>query len=410
VRAVAGRSLLRGRIAGRKGLCHGVVVIPVLDTEGLKRSEEGVAGLSQGNTVLRAPRTGKARLDGAEVEVDDLGVRGLGLLVVEEELRAAVALDARDVLVASARHAEIGQGLLVDGEEAARRAVLRRHVRDRRAVGERQAGQAAPEVLHELADDSELAEGLGHGQDEVGSGRALGQAAGEPEPHDLRHEHGERLAEHRGLRLDSADAPAQDAEAVHHRRVRVGADERVREGPAIALLDHAREVLEVDLMDDAGVRRHHAQVVEGPLAPAEEGVALPVALELELRVLEDRELRAEDVHLNGVVDDELRRKQRIDPTGLPAQIAHRVPHGGEIDDRGDAGEVLEQNPRGAEGNLPVGIFLGLPRQDRSALFLLAGTQDVLEQDAERVRQARDLLSGGDLVETRDTGLCHRYRC
>ena len=36
-----------------------------------------------------------------------------------------------------------------------------------------------------------------------------------------------RLPEHRGLRLDATDAPADDAEAVDHRRVRVGADQRV---------------------------------------------------------------------------------------------------------------------------------------------------------------------------------------
>src|SRR3712207_7814543 len=37
----------------------------------------------------------------------------------------------------------------------------------------------------------------------------------------LRDEHRHRLAEHRRLRLDAADAPAEHAEAVDHRRVRV---------------------------------------------------------------------------------------------------------------------------------------------------------------------------------------------
>ena len=39
-----------------------------------------------------------------------------------------------------------------------------------------------------------------------------------------------RLAEHRRLGLDAADAPAQHAQAVDHRGVRVGADERVGVG------------------------------------------------------------------------------------------------------------------------------------------------------------------------------------
>ena len=133
------------------------------------------------------------------------------------------------------------------------------------------------------------------------------QRAREPEADDLRHEHRERLAEHRRLGLDPADAPAEHAEAVDHRRVRVGADERVGERDAVAHLDDAREVLEVDLVDDAGVRRHDREVVERALAPAQERVALAVALELELDVALDREPRRELVDLDRVVDDELDR-------------------------------------------------------------------------------------------------------
>ena len=61
-----------------------------------------------------------------------------------------------------------------------------------------------------------------------------GNLAGQLEADDLRHEHVQRLAEHHGLGLDAADAPADDAQAIDHRRVAVGADERVgkRDGPA----------------------------------------------------------------------------------------------------------------------------------------------------------------------------------
>ena len=115
-------------------------------------------------------------------------------------------------------------------------------------------GEPVAEVLDELPDHARLAQDLGDGQDEVGRGRALGQRAGQLEADDLRHEHRERLAEHRRLGLDPADAPAEHAEAVHHRRVRVGADERVGERLAVALLDDAREELEVDLVHDARSR------------------------------------------------------------------------------------------------------------------------------------------------------------
>ena len=231
-------------------------------------------------------------------------------------------------VVAAAGEAEVAERLVVDGEEAAGRAVLRGHVPDRGAVGERQAGEAVAEVLDELPDDAGLAQDLRHGEHEVGRGRALGQRAVQPEADDLRHEHRDRLAEHRGLGLDPADAPAEHAEPVDHRRVRVGADERVRERLAVALLDHAREELEVDLVADARVRRHRLEVRERALAPAEERVALAVALELERGVPLDREPRREVVDLHRVVDHELDRDQRVDllrdrRRGRPSRRASR---------------------------------------------------------------------------------------
>ena len=145
------------------------------------------------------------------------------------------------------------------------------------------------EVLDELPHHAEVPQHLRDREDEVGGGRALRELAGEPEADHLRDEHRDRLAEQHRLGLDPAHAPAQHAEAVDHRRVRVGADQRVgeRERPSalLARLDDPREVLEVHLVDDPGARRHDAEVVERALPPAEEGVALAVALELALGVL-----------------------------------------------------------------------------------------------------------------------------
>ena len=106
--------------------------------------------------------------------------------------------------------------------------------------------------------------------------------------------------------------------------MRVGADERVGERlePSVDLarLDDPREVLEVDLVDDAGVGRHDAEVVEGRLAPTQERVALAVALELELGVAREGEARRELVDLHGVVDDELGREEGVDPGGIAAEL------------------------------------------------------------------------------------------
>ena len=54
------------------------------------------------------------------------------------------------------------------------------------------------------------------------------QLAGQLEADHLGDQHGDRLAEHGGLGLDAADAPAEHGEAVDHGGVAVGADQRVR--------------------------------------------------------------------------------------------------------------------------------------------------------------------------------------
>ncbi len=143
----------------------------------------------------------------------------------------------------------------------------------------------------------------------------------EPEADDLRDQHGHGLAEHGRLGLDAADAPAEHAEAVDHGGVRVGADERVGIGAAravrLAVEDHAAEVLEIHLVHDAGVRRHDLEIAERGLAPAQERVALAVALELDGGVGGERAGGAVFIHLHGVVDDELGGASGLTFSGSP---------------------------------------------------------------------------------------------
>src|SRR5439155_7137472 len=124
--------------------------------------------------------------------------------------------------------------------------------------------------------------------------------------------------------------------------------------------DDAREVLEVDLVDDAGVWRYYCEVVERLLPPAQERVALAVALELALGVDAEGVARAERVDLHGVVDDELGWDERIDARRIAAHGSDRVTHSGEIDDGGHAGEVLHQHTRRAERDLRAGARLRVP--------------------------------------------------
>jgi hypothetical protein len=88
-------------------------------------------------------------------------------------------------------------------------------------------GTPGPEELDELADHARLAQHLGHGQHQIGRGRSLAQLAVQPEADHLRDQHRQRLSQHRRLGLDAADTPAEHAQPVDHRRMRVGSDQRV---------------------------------------------------------------------------------------------------------------------------------------------------------------------------------------
>ena len=192
------------------------------------------------------------------------------------------------------------------------------------------------------------------------------QLAVQAEADDLRNQHGDRLAEHGGFGFDAADAPAQHAEAVDHGGVRVGADQGVRIGAQLAVdfavEDDAAQVLEVDLVDDAGVRRNDLEIAERRLAPAQERVALAVARELDRGVRRQRARLAVFVDLHGVVDDELGGSERIDTLRIATQTYDRVAHRREVDDAGHTGEVLQNDARRRERDFVRRCQLQDPRR------------------------------------------------
>ena len=126
----------------------------------------------------------------------------------------------------------------------------------------------------------------------------------------------------------------------------------------------AREVLEVDLVHDAGVRRHDLEVAERRLAPAQERIAFDVAAELDRVVLGERIRGAVVVDLHRVVDDQFGRGERVDLLRVAAEADHRLAHGGEVDDGRHAGEVLQDHARGREGDFVARGRLGVPVEQR----------------------------------------------
>ncbi len=226
-----------GRDGGDDHVAVAEVEVLLLDDEALvrlvdlvfldQRRQEARLGAFQRHAVLRALRAGQGRHHVGEVELDELGEDRLGRRGAEHALRVGIGLDQRDALVAAVRRVEVVDGLVVDREEAAGGAVFGGHVGDGGAVGERQRVEAGAVELDELVHHAELAQHLRHGQHEVGRGAALLELAGELEAHHRGQQHGQRLAQHHGLGLDAADAPAEHRQRVDHGGVRIRAHQRV---------------------------------------------------------------------------------------------------------------------------------------------------------------------------------------
>ena len=180
----------------------------------------------------------------------------------------------------------------------------------------------------------------------------------------------------------------------------------------LAQLDHAGQELQVDLVHDARARGHDPQVRERGLRPAQQLVALRVALVLPVDVERERAGRAVLVDLDGVVDDQVRGHQRVDARGVAAEGRHRVAHRGEVHDRGHAREVLEDDARGQERHLGLARAARAPRGQGPHVVLgddvaARMPEHVLEQDLDRhrgpveVRETRPVEAVDDQVAVAD---------
>ncbi len=239
---------------------------------------------------------------------------------------------------------------------------------------------------------------LRRGQDQVGRGRAFGQRAGEFHADDFRREHVDRLAEHDGLGFDSADSPADDAQAVDHRGVAVRAHQAVGVRDAVFRQHDIREVFEIDLVDDSRRWRDDSEVVKRLLSPAEKLVAFLVAFEFLVDVEGQRAVRGELIDLHGVINDQVARHQRIDLLRFAAHADHRRPQCGQIDDGRNAGKVLQHDAAGFKrqlGFLHVGRVPG--REVRDVVLrhdeIINVPQQRFEEHSNRKRQPIDVRRG-----------------
>ncbi len=240
----------------------------------VERLREGLCGLRKRHAVLGALGARDRWLDIAEIEIKRVGKDRIGRIrVAKQALRLGISLNKRDAFGLARGRLKISERLLVDRKEAACRAIFGRHIGDGRTVFERKMVEPRPEELNEFADHACAPQHLRDREHKIGRGNAVLEFAGQTKAHHFRDQHGDRLAEHGGLGLDTANAPTEHREAIDHGGVAVGADQRVGKGYrvyALALLvPHGlRQIFEIDLVADAGAGRHHAEIVERARAPA----------------------------------------------------------------------------------------------------------------------------------------------
>ena len=162
---------------------------------------------------------------------------------------------------------EIAAGLLVDREKADGGAVFGRHIRDGRAIRQRQIANTGAEELDEFSDDLGLAQQFGDVQNKVRRRHAGVQRADHVDADDVRREEVDGLPKHRRLGFNAADTPADHAQPGDHSGVGIRADQSVRETHAILEEDAAGEKFEIDLMQDTGAGREQAGYRDKPASP-----------------------------------------------------------------------------------------------------------------------------------------------
>ena len=287
----------------------------------------------------------------------------------------------------------------VDREKAHGRPVFRGHVGDRRPIHDRQGRRPRAVEFDKFSHHLGLAQQLREGQGQIRRGDALADRSGQVHPDHVGGQEVDRLPQHPRLGLDPADAPADDAQAVDHRGVGVGADQRVRIDGAVRPHQHPLgQEFQVHLVDDADPRRDDFEGVEGLHAPLQELVALVIAGELQLEIAPQGFRVAGEIDLHGMVHHQVDRHQRLDQLGILPELGHRRTHRRQIDQKRHPREILQHDPGDHEGDFLGPLGLGLPAReglDRRLAHPLAVAvaQQRLEDDADRHRQPAHVEAG-----------------
>ncbi|MNK92944.1 hypothetical protein D3C87_1130860 [compost metagenome] len=182
----------------------------------------------------------------------------------------------------------------------------------------------------------------------------------------------------------------------------VGRDHVIRMEHSLAVFHrcfphHLSERFHVHLVDDPRARRDDAEVVEAPLCPLDETVALAVAAKIDVQILVDGIGFCVTLDDHRVVDRQHGRDQRIHRFRIAAQLRHHIPHSCEVSQCRQASGVVKHQAVGLEWHFAVRTLTIGTRQHRGQRLRRA-TRDVFQKDANRVRQLRYLYRRQHFVQ------------
>ena len=202
--------------------------------------------------------------------------------------------------------------------------------------------------------------------------------------------------------LEPADAPAEHADPVDHRRVTVGAQHDVGHCPglAIALLGrhHRRQLFQVDGVHDPCAGRVDVHPLQRRGGPAQEAVALGIAAQFVLQV-QHRGIGT-GVGLDGqrVIHGDIHRQRRVQQRRVGTGLGQRVTHRRNVDQGWRAGRVMHQHAAGLKGDFrfaAAGVGPGQQRGHRGVTFGAAlVAQHVFQQQPQYDRQRVQARAGG----------------
>ncbi len=172
-----------------------------------------------------------------------------------------------------------------------------------------------------------FAQELGHDQRQIRSGDARLQFSGQAHTGHDRSQKGDGLAEHGGFGFDAADPPTQNAHAIDHGGMRVGAHQCVGIGELGAIrlwfhMDAIGQKLQIHLVADAYTGGHDAQLLKCLLSPTEKLIALAVACKFHLHIFFEGIGRGGAVDLDRMINDQIYGHERLDEPGISTRANH----------------------------------------------------------------------------------------